>query len=35
VTQLQALAAARKDAGFAGFVDRITKPSANAPGLEE
>jgi hypothetical protein len=33
--QLQALAVARKDAGFTGFVDRITKRSANAHGLEE
>jgi dimethylaniline monooxygenase (N-oxide forming) len=35
VAQLQALAAAREDAGFTGFVDRITKPSANAHGLEK
>jgi dimethylaniline monooxygenase (N-oxide forming) len=33
--QLQALADARKDAGFTGFVDRITKRSANAPAPEE
>ena len=33
--QLQALAAARKDAGFAGLVDRMTKRPANAHGLEE
>ncbi|MBV9999714.1 MAG: NAD(P)-binding domain-containing protein [Verrucomicrobia bacterium] len=35
VAQLQALAAARKEAGFTGLVDRITKPSANAQGPEE
>lgn len=31
VTQLQALAAARKDLEFAEFVDSITKPKANSP----